>query len=161
MANKNSKPRSQLKPKSFYMPDFSMRPSSGRLYAQKMTKLQSAHAHFRVITRAKALYAVTLLSFYFAATVLHTVLYRHGITHAVGEPLTTANAALQVTASGYFIIATNRDNVALVLKLVMVFTGIQFFIGLSAYGPLAFTLVSVAIQYYAYIQVSSLRFDGL
>lgn len=157
MAKKTPKQQSQQKPKSFYMPDFSMRPSSGRLYAQKMVKLQSQYVHFRIISHAKALYAVALLSFYFAGTVLYAVLCKPGST----EPLTTANAALQVTACGYFIAARDKNNVALVLKLLMIFTGIQFFIGLPAYGSLALTLLNVAVQYYAYTQVSSLKFGGL
>jgi hypothetical protein len=161
MANKPTKKQ----PKSIptYQPDFSMRPSPGRLYAQKMIKLHSRYArsHIRVITRAKALYGVILFSAYFVGHVLYIIASRHSFTDITGGSLSTANAALLVAASGYFLVAKDQNTTTLILKLLMTLTGVQFFIGAFAYGSLILTLLSVGMQYYAYTQVSALKYGGL
>jgi len=134
-----------------------MRPSAGRLYSQKITSVQSKYLNRRIIVRAKALVAVVLLAFYFAGSLLFAIVSGRIIVDALGGSLTTLNAALQVAASGYFIVAKDRNTTALTLRYLMLVAGVQLPVGITAYGSLKFTILALLVQYFAYRQVSALK----
>jgi hypothetical protein len=142
-----------------YLPNFSMRSSPGQQYAEQLTRLQFQEVHKKVLRRANALYGVVTLALLYVGSVVISIVFGYGQADLLTSSLSDANAVLQLAAVGYFLLASDPNTTAQVLKLLMIITGIQFFIGFFAYGSLALTLVSAGVQYYAYMQVSALKTD--
>lgn len=157
MANHYSDQDQKTESRNNYLPNFSMRSSPGRQYTEKLTKLQSQEVHKKVILRATALYGVVILALLYVISVVIGIVLGHGQADILTRSLSDANAALQLAAVGYFLLARDQNTTAQVLKLLMVITGIQFFIGFFAYGSLVLTLVSIGVQYFAYMQVTALK----
>jgi len=159
MTNHYSDHDQATRPRNDYRPNFSMRSSSEQQYAEELTKLQAQEIRKKVISHAKSLYGVVALALLYVGSVLIGTVLKHGQTDILTSSLSDANAVLQLAAVGYFLLARDQNTTAQVLKLLMLITGIQFFIGFFAYGSLALTLVSIGVQYYAYMQVTALKTD--
>lgn len=135
--------------------------TSHQAFAEKMVEVEVAESRKPLIRRVRVLMAAVAVAVFSAAQTLVIIipeLWRgSGAFDALATPLAAFNAVVQVAASGYFVVGKDPDFAAQVVKLLLIFNGLELLMGLAFAGSLVLTLLEIVLLYLAYQKLESLR----
>ncbi|HEY4160647.1 MAG TPA: hypothetical protein VGM08_01145 [Candidatus Saccharimonadales bacterium] len=135
--------------------------TSLQAFTEKMVQVEAAEARKSLIRRAGVLVAVVIVALLSAAQTLIVVipqLWRgDGAFDVIVTPLSAFNAAMQIIASGYFIVGKDPDFGVQIVRWLLILNGLELLTGLAVASSLALTLLQIVLLYLAYQKLQSLR----